>query len=368
MLTSAFVALAMLGLCRALKTGRLRWWLLFAFSQPLFLLSFAGALHVAAAMNAVAFITLVLCRNWADTQRLVAFNLLGAIPLLQWMLPSVPQILGFLREEQPAYVTSVTGWLRDFGSTLAIGWQFDNPFPEAHVGTDWKEVSANFPGPPWLVAAVLAVLALGGVLQAMRRGIAGWLIVFSPVLAAAVTLALNLRPGSPMTVWYLIFLLVPLPLAIGLLLERAGQWRNLRWLPAVLITWFVLRYSMAVDPAVAAVRNHDRQPVRQTIAFVHQRAPHGITATFGVSDRQCKTYDAGVYVLEEMKDLDDCIARARSADVPLHVYYCSDDLGSKRRPDIYQRVVKSGEFERVAEFPGSEELFSYRVYQLKAQP
>ena len=89
-----------------------------------------------------------------------------------------------------------------------------------------------------------------------------------------------------------------------------------------------------------------------------------MTATFGVSDRQSAIYDPRVMLLETATDLQAAIDRSRAESKPLYIYYCSDEHGLKRRPDIYTRVVNSGEFERVAVFPGSEELYSYRVYRL----
>jgi uncharacterized membrane protein len=360
-----FLALALGSLVRALRTDGLRWWLLFAASEALFLLSFPGALYVAVAMNLLCAIELLRRRNWAKTWRLVAFNALAAVPVLQWMLPSVPQILIFLREEQPAYVTDVWQWLHDLAAVLAVGWQYDNPWREAHVGTDWKGVAANFLLPPMAVAIIFGGLSIVGLVLAFRRGTAARLIVIAPVIAGLMSLAANLRPGSPMTVWYLIYLLIPAPLAVYLALERAGRWRNLRWLPLAVCLSFTLYYSMGTASAVAALRDHDRQPMRATVAFIHAQTQDPMTATFGVSDRQNSVYDPKVAVLESVGDLERCVAQSRAASKPLFVYFCSDEHGQKRCPEIYARVVKSGEFVRMTEFPGSEELWSYRVYRLK---
>ena len=145
-----------------------------------------------------------------------------------------------------------------------------------------------------------------------------------------------------MTVWYLIFLLIPVTLTVFLTLERVGQWRNLRWLPLALCVWFLFCYRMGTENAVAALREHDRQPIRQTVNFIRTQSPDALTATFGVSDRQHSAYDGKVEVLESVADLEGCIARSRAESHPLYVYYCSDFHGQRRRPEIYQRVVNSG--------------------------
>ncbi len=367
-----FLALSLMGLVRALRTDRIRWWLLFGASEALFLLSFSGALYVAICVNAMCAFELVRRREWSLTSRLVAFNAFAAVPVLQWMLPNVPQILAWLHKDQPAYVTDIWQWLRDLASVLAVGWQYDNPYPETHVGTDWRHLATGSPLSPGALAALLALLAVTGIVMAWRRGTAARLIVIAPVTAALLNLAANLRPGSPMTVWYLVYLLIPATLSSCLTLVAAGQWRNLRWLPLALCAWFVIRYGMLTAPAAAALRLHDRQPMRETIAFIHAQSPGAMTATFGRSDQQHTVYDRGVVVLRSAKDLDACVAKSRDAATPLYIYYCSDDVHT--RPDanadlderaIHAQVTKSAKFEKVAEYPGSEELWSYRVYRLR---
>jgi hypothetical protein len=59
------------------------------------------------------------------------------------------------------------------------------------------------------------------------------------------------------------------------------------------------------------------------------------------------------------------MARSRAASKSLYVYFCSDEQGLKRDAGIYERVVKSGDFDLVQVFPGCEELWSYRVYRLR---
>jgi hypothetical protein len=363
-----FMALSLLALVRALRTERIRWWLLFAAGEALFLLSFPGALYVALAVNGVCAIELALRKDWNRIGRLTAINALAAVPVIQWMLPSVPQIMNWLREEQPAYVTDVGQWLHDLASVLMTGWQYDNPWRESHVGTDWKGVAAHFPLPPGVTVVIVAGLCITGLLIAARRGAAARIIVIAPVIAALISLALNLRPGSPMTVWYLIYLLIPTTLAVPLALEGKNPDARLRPLSQALCLGFVLFYAFGTRTAVAALREHDRQPMRQTVAFIHSQAQNALSATFGVSDRQHSAYDPQVVVLESEADLDRCIAQSRAESKPLYVYFCSDDQAQKRRPQIYEKVVKSGAFERTKEFPGSEELWSYRVYRLKPAP
>ena len=362
-----FVALALFALVRAIRTDRLRWWLLFAVSEAFFLLSFPGALYVAMAMNVLCVIELMLRKDWRRVGRLVAFNTLAAVPVLQWIAPSIPQMVKFLHKDLPAYVTDVELWLRDLVCVVAAGWQYENTYRDQQVGTDWQEIVAHFPIPPAAVAITLAGLFIAGLVVAMLRSPAARLIVIAPVIAALVSIAINLHPGTPMTVWYLIYLLLPVTLAVPLALEKLGRLTKLRWMPLALCVAFTIFYGMGTATGAAALRNHDRQPMRQAIAFIHAQEKDVMTATFGVSDRQHSAYDAQVEVLDTEADLQDCMARSRASAKPLYVYYCSDEQGLKRDPGIYQRVVKSGDFEWIQSFPGCEEMWSYRVYRLKSR-
>jgi 4-amino-4-deoxy-L-arabinose transferase-like glycosyltransferase len=361
-----FVALALLALVRALRTDGIRWWLLFAASEALFLLSFPGALYVAMAVNGLCAIELMARKDWRKTGTLAAFNALAAIPVLQWMLPSIPQMIKWLHKDQPAYVSDVSLWLRDLASVLAAGWQYENTYRDQQVGTDWQEIATHFFFmPPTAVAITLAVLFLFGLAIAMWHRPASRLVVIAPVIAALISLAINLRPGSPMTVWYLIYLLLPATLAVPLALLNIGRLTKARWLAPALCLAFTVFYGMGTSTAAAALRNHDRQPMRETIAFIHAQGANVMTATFGVSDRQHSAYDPEVTVLDSEADLTKCMKQSAAAKKPLYVYFCSDEQGLKRDAGIYNRVTKSGDFERVKDFPGSEELWSYRVFRLK---
>ncbi|MFZ4766043.1 MAG: glycosyltransferase family 39 protein, partial [Roseimicrobium sp.] len=199
-----FLTLALWALCRAWQTDRLRWWVLFALSEGLFLLSFAGALYVALVLNVLLSIELLARWDLARLRRLIAFNSLAAVPVLQWMLPSIPQLLQFLKETHTHYVIDRGLWFRDLGSVLAVGWPYESTYPEAHVGTDWKHVVGHFLTPPWGTVALLGGLMLAGVAYASWRNRQARLIVLAPLLGALVTIAMSLKPGSVMIVWYLI--------------------------------------------------------------------------------------------------------------------------------------------------------------------
>jgi hypothetical protein len=360
-----FLCLSLYGLLLALRTNKLRWWLLFGLGEAVYLLSFPGALMIAAFVNLIALIELIRQRGWQKLGTLIAMNLLGATFVLQLMLPNIPQMLIFLKEPQPNYVTDVWQWYRDLGSVLVIGWPYENFFPDTHRGTDWLHEGQQFFFSSKLTSVALLLLAGAGLLVALMKGAAARMVIIAPVLAAAVTCAVNVHPGAPMTVWYLIFLLIPAVLALPMLVEEVAGTVRWKWTSTLLVAWLVFRYGTATSHARATVRDVDRQPVREVVALIRTQSSDAMTATFGVSDRQSAIYDPRVRLLSSAADLDRVIADSRAAVRPLYIFYCSDQHSRPRVPDVYARVAESGEFERVGDLPGTEELFSYHVYRLK---
>lgn len=360
-----FLCLSLYGLLLALRTNRLRWWLLFALAEALYLLCFPGVLLVAAMVNLFALLELLRRRGWERLRTLIAMNLLGAVVVLQLMLPNIPQILAFLKESQPSYVVDVWQWYRDLGSVLVSGWPYENFFPDSHRGTDWLHEQGEYFFSPGVAPIMFLVLGGAALIVACVQSAATRLVIVAPVLAGAITCAVNVKPGTPMTVWYLIFLLIPAVLALPLLMEEAAKLVRWKWAGTLLMAWVVFRFGTATTHARALVREVDRQPVRQTVALIREQAPDAMTATFGVSDRQSAIYDSQVRILNTVADLDAIIAESKRAGLPLYLYHCSDQQVPLRVKDLYTRVRNSGEFERIAELPGSEELFSYRVYRMK---
>jgi hypothetical protein len=360
-----FLCISLYGLLLALRTNGLRWWLLFALGEALYLLCFPGVLIVAAMVNLLAMVELLRRRGWESIGTLIAMNLLGAVIVLQLMLPNIPQILIFLKEPQPSYVTDVWQWYRDLGSVLVSGWPYENFFPEAHRGTDWLHEQGEYFFSPGVAPIMFLVLGGAAFIVACVQSAGTRIVIVAPVVAGALTCAMNVRPGTPMTVWYLIFLLIPAVLALPFLMEEAAKLVKWKWAGTVLMAWVVFRFGTATAHSREVVRHVDRQPVRQTVALIHEQSPNAMTATFGVSDRQSAIYDPQVRILYSVADLSAIIADSKSAGRPLYLYHCSDLQVPQRVQELYGRVTKSGEFERIAELPGSEELFSYRVYRMK---
>lgn len=426
----AFMAVNLVAATLASRDGRLRWWLLFAGAEAGYLLCFAGSLYVAAAVNLFLAAEFLIAGRHREILKLVGFNLLGAIPVIWWMSPSVPQVLSYLNDPNSPRLDMGWPWLRDLLSGWAIGWGHTNPFPELHTGTSWV-MEMSHAGWPFkiLMLGILPLLALLGFIAACRRPAARHLGVFAIIGATAITVAGALayihtgtswelaiahagwpfkilmfgilpllallgfigtcrRPISrylgvtaitvagalaythsalkhqPMWVWYLIYTVIPmvlvLPLGVQLLARRQPR------LEAGLLAVLVGTFAWATWDSTAKIREHDRQPIRETVEYVRTQAPRALTGTFGVSDRQAESYDHNVQVLKTPTELDALIKDAQTRAVPLYIYLCGESVTAPRHPEMFQRVKQSGEFEMLTHLPGTEEMFGYHVYRLKS--
>jgi hypothetical protein len=368
-----FVCTAIYGLIRAFQENRLRWWLLFALSEAAFLLSFAGSVYVAMALNVFAAVEFFKARQARRIGTLIALNLLAAVPVIQWMLPSVPQLLHYLHSEGSLHLDLGWPWLRDFFSGLAIGFQYDNP--GEHAGTSWLAQTAAH---SWLapVMIVLGLVALVGVGVAFVKNTAARLAIAAPFAAVVAAYAHNALAGTPMVVWYLLYVIVPVALAVPLaVMKFAGRRSN------VVFGFLFTGYVLAVGMPAQDLRTHPRQPMREAVAFAMTQDAKARTAILGVSDRQMQSYDPKVIVLDDRKELASAVKAARHDADALFVYVCGREMvmtgtdGKLRAKQSALDAVEHGlsaeetggpaaTFAEKAKFLGTEAMFSYRVYQL----
>lgn len=361
----AFMAVNLVAATLASRDGRLRWWLLFAGAEAGYLLCFAGSLYVAAAVNLFLAAEFLISGRHREILKLVGFNLLGAIPVIWWMSPSVPQVLSYLNDPNSPRLDMGWPWVRDLLSGWAIGWGHTNPLPELHTGTSWVSEMAHASWPfKIFMLGVLPMLALLGLIAACRRPASRYLAVTAVPLAAALAYAHTALKHQPMWVWYLIYTVIPmvlvLPLGIQLLARRSPR------LEAGLLTLLVGAFAWATWDSTAKIREHDRQPIRETVEFIRTQSPTALTGTFGVSDRQAESYDHEVRVLATPEELDAIVKEAQTRSLPLYIYLCGESVTAARRPQMFERVKLSGEFEMLTHLPGTEEMFGYHVYRLKS--
>ena len=367
-----FVCVNLYALHRALKSNDRAWWLVFAGSEAAYLLSFAGALYISIAANLIALIELIRRGETRRVFALIAFNLIAAVPVLVLMLPSVPQILTYLRSENSLHLGMDKIWRMDLFAHFLIGFQYDNPTPEQHLGTSLLMCFRSCLSSHLFLGFVAPAFAALGFICAFVKNFAARLFIVAPTLAALLSFAHNASQNSPMVVWYLVYGLIPLVLALPLGIEMLVK--KPRWFSAALIGGVVAAFALTSAEARSIIRNHDRQPVRETVAYIKQISPDALTAVFGVSNRQTVSYDSDVRVLSKRADLEELIARAVHEHRALFVYYCGEMESRLRQPELFD-ALKNGcatslanawtaRFEHAQTFLGHEEMFSYQVYRL----
>lgn len=358
----AFMAVNLAAALLASRDGRLRWWLVFAVAEAGYLLCFAGSVYVAAVVNLFLAAEFWFSGRRREILKLIGFNLLGAIPVVWWMGPSVPQVMAYLNDANSPRLDMGWPWVRDLLSGWAIGWGHTNPLPDLHTGTSW-ELEMAHAGWPFkiLMLGVLPLLALLGFIAACRRPASRYLGVTAMTVAGALAYTHTALKHHPMWVWYLIYTVIPmvlvLPLGVQLLAGRRPR------LEAGLLALHVGAFAWATWDSTAKIREHDRQPIRETVEYVRTQAPNALTGTFGVSDRQAESYDHNVQVLKTPADLDALIKAAQTRSLPLYLYLCGESVTGSRHPELFQRVKQSGEFEMLTHLPGTEEMFGYHVYR-----
>ncbi len=377
-----FICTAIYGLVRAIESNKVRWWLVFALSEAAFLLSFAGSVYVAAALNVFAAIELIGSGRAARVWTLAGFNVLAAVPVIQWNLPGVPQLLNYIRSEGALHINLGWPWLRDFFAGLAIGFQYDNS--GEHAGTSWlMETAAH----PWLAPFgwVAAALLLAGILTAFFQNTAARLAIAAPALAVVGAYSHSILSGTPMFPWYLIYALVPAALAVPLALSRltgsAAAAPRGRLAGPVFLAAFLLAWAAATHGANERLRGHARQPMREAVAFARAHDANALTAVLGVSDKQIASYDPRAGVLDGRQPLAALTVAARREGKSLFVYVCgretivngADDKQRSKQPvlDALDHGLRADEaggtaatFREAARFLGTETMFSYRVYQM----
>jgi hypothetical protein len=144
---------------------------------------------------------------------------------------------------------------------------------------------------------------------------------------------------------------------------------------------FVVVYGFAVWRAGHRLSLQERQPIREAVAAARGKDERAVTAVLGVSDRQMQSYDPKVIVLDDRKELAATAEQALRAGKPLFVYVCgrnsivhaTDEKLHSKQPmlEALEHGLKADEtggtalnFAQVGRFPGTEAMFSYRVYQL----
>lgn len=357
-----FTSLALLGLVRAMKHHRNRDWQMFAIGEAGFLLSFAGAIYVALAINVVAVIELIIRRQPRRLAALIAFNLLASIPVVVWTLPSVPQVLAFTHRPAIATQTAVADRLHDLGSHVATGVLYFNPETNEHAGTSWTQMTAASHTEPMVLAFGLGLLLVLGLIATLFENTSARVIIFGIGLGGALAFWQAGVQHQPNFAWYYIYLVIPAVLAVALACVR------LQLLPALIVILIVGFFGKATELPRSLFITNDRQPIKETVAALREKHPEALTGTFGVSDRQVLSYDPQVHLLSTPADVDKLLALGQQLNVPVFVYFCGVTETTNRKPELVKRVAASEDFLPYKQFKGLEAMFTYHTFVWRGSP
>ena len=340
-------------LVRAIEKRRWRWWIGYALAQAMVLLGNLAPLWGIVVTNVM--VGVYLAWRWSAKRerrpftRWVVSCSLSVMLLMPFLLPVIPQVMEYERTgggRDPGAPMNAE-WLRDYASHLIAG---------VPVAEDWV-----------LIVAGMALVF--GLILALARGSLLTLLTASGVLIGGVLGFFQLRANSaPAFGWYLLYTLLPVIYLIAWSTDWRGRLRTAGGVFGVVlvlgyagVTWDT-RLHLAVTP---------RQPMREAVAAMRGESPafsetdEGIlTGVFGVSDGMLRLYDPRVRRVKEPDAMQALIAEAKASQKTLRIAFAGKDYARKRDPECYEIVVESGNFERIADLPGLEEMFSYEVWEL----
>ena len=376
-----YILLTLLCLTLALHTRRWRWWLGFGLYQCLYLLCFAGAVYLAVAMNALAFLVLARRRDVHSLWRWFVSCTLGAMLFLQMMTATVLRIWNWIQAPHVEPFPMNMEYFRDFWGHLAIGAPWAGPSPELHVGVDVTQLAAA--SSLWSVGIkiILPLLLIAGVIIGCLRSQMARMFFGILALCAGLIFLHNTRSELAFYSWYALYFVLWFAVALGFIAEGAASaagklkpanasLRNgIGLASAAVVIGF---YGWISHASAERIRLHDRHPMRQAVVEVRGEAPaiattHAalLTGAVGSGANQLRTYDPRVQWIKTIDDLDALIAESRSLQKPLVLYVCGPQQLARTYPDLAARLMDTTTFESGTYLPGLEEFWSFRILKLR---
>ncbi len=354
-----FSCLSLLGLVRGLKYNHLFAWQLFAVGEVGCLLSFPASVYIVIAVNVIAAIELLSRRQPKRLVALIAFNLLAAMPVIVWTLPSVPQVTGVTAHE--THAPSPHGdWLHDLGSHVAAGVFYANNETGEHLGTSWVQMMAAGSTVPSILAWGIGLLVALGLGASLFESRAARVVIWGLTLGGA--LAWWHAGANPPPASYLIYLIIPAALSVGLACVRLQLW------PALVVILVVGFFGMATETPRHLFTKHDRQPIKATVASIREKVPEALTGTFGSGQLLAQNYDPHVRLLSSEADLDKLLAEGKQQGQPVFIYFCGVAETTHSQPELVKRVAVAKDFMAYKQFKGLEAAFSYHIFVWNGGP
>ncbi|MGK0189308.1 MAG: hypothetical protein ACI9R3_005125 [Verrucomicrobiales bacterium] len=356
----------------AIERRQLRWWVLFGIFQAGYIYAFPGSFYVAPLHCSLLFATLLflpLKDKRVDVARLLAGGMLSVMLYLGTQFYASGQLFGSVSQTLGKRDPIGLGWVLDVVSHLVAGIPWHSTPQAFHNGMSVKFGWDGQPFYVWVVVVVFPMIAVVGFGHLMLTGWRQRIAVFPVLAGACLAIGHSLATGSTLFGWYVVYLVIPFALCVSWAADRVAPAKSRQF------AWFLLLtlglYVMTVAEPLHRIGNFERQPM-QKVAEAARGRTHPvippvegdrITATFGTSARQILSYDPLVRIPDNLADLENLMKEAREEKKKLIVYFCDPLRAEREWPDLYQRIVKSDDFEQKEVFKGLEAMFRYVIYE-----
>jgi len=371
-----------LALCRALRSGAWRWWLLYAASQILMLWTHPFAIYLTACLGAAALARLALGARWREAARLLAANGLAAAALLVVLAPAIAQVPLWHHDhvtppgDTRSAVRLAQQTARELWVNASLG--LSRNIPQTDPERVYPSVGVLRKQQPLLEPAIylgFPVLVLAGLAAVLRRRGPERAVVAALVLAPCVALAASAAFGHlgqrfhPRYLFFLLALVPPLA-AIGLeaCATLAAGPRRGRTLAPLALAAGVLLFAWLGRAPLANLATHPYSGMREAVAFVAARpdASVALRAGLGMGGDTARVYDRELLHVETAAELRALCERAEAEARPLYVLQGYTGQTRKHRPDAVLLLEDAARFEPLGRFEAVAPEFVYRVFRLRS--
>ncbi len=366
--------LLLLALHGALTRGRWHRWAAVGLLQYLCMVCYMGIAHLLVALNGAVAVLAFLAWRRREPQplrALVPLVVCGTAAGALYAALHLPLVLQASKAmASDFYPKGALGgtWFADAASFLALGVTVSSTQHATAAAGLW----------PWTavpVAAAAVFVALGGVgaWRLIRGSSAGLVAVASALGGAALTLGFSMAKGIYLMVWYGVFLLpaVLLAVAVGLsALVGNGTPRRL-WAAATCICAVL---AMVWVPAVAMYWHHGREDMRAIAEEARGARYPDSLANPADSLLLClwsevSIYDPAVLTAFDDSALPPLIERAMAEGRSLYVTVSAIERARQSHPETLRRLEEGTDFERIAWRLSTDDTGSaHHLFRLKDRP
>jgi len=362
------LALGLIFLMQAMRDGRWRWWCLNAATNLWALLAFAGSVHVPLVCCGSAAVCLVVKKRWSWLARLALCNAVAGVAFLWVYGPSITQLKAYLDRgtDAAAYIVDAT-WMGQFFESLCLG------VPWSVMSESWHRASFL---PSAAAAGVAMWLVAGHFLIRLAAALRWkpWFLIVPGLLTAAAGLSIlqSVLGRTLLLMWYLLPVLIGWVLVLGVdparsadssprFGRRAATWLGALGGIACLLIWTSSSLAMMKVP---------RQPMREAAGAtgpggpVRSSSALPMLAVAGISDGQMKLYRGDAITVKSLDDLTRAEEEAARSGRILEVSVGGWQATTTRSPEVIARLL-GGAYEKRADFPAWEPMFSYQVWRKK---